>query len=68
MSPSEELFGWFTADVFAPTFLRQSAVLLSGGASFPRVGTAHNITKTRIDFRPGKRFKEMLAGVSFEKE
>ncbi len=30
--------------------------------------TAHNITKTLIGFRPGKRFKEVLANLSFEKE
>jgi predicted histone-like DNA-binding protein len=37
------------------------------GAETAEAVTAHSITKTLIGFRPGKRFKEMLPGLSFEK-
>jgi predicted histone-like DNA-binding protein len=30
--------------------------------------TAHNITKPLTSFRPGKRFKEILDSISYEKE
>ncbi|MDY7042353.1 MAG: HU family DNA-binding protein [Chloroflexota bacterium] len=39
----------------------------SQGADSEEQVTAHNITKTLTSFRPGKRFKETLDNVSYEK-
>lgn len=39
----------------------------SEGADSEEQVTAHNITKILTSFRPGKRFKEVLDNVSYEK-
>ena len=40
----------------------------SQGADVPEEVTARNITDTKVIFTPGKRFKQMLATIEFQKE
>jgi len=40
----------------------------SQGADVPEELTARNITDTKVIFTPGKRFKQMLATIEFQKE
>jgi len=40
----------------------------SEGADLPEDVTARNITGSKVIFKPGKRFKQMLATMEFQKE
>lgn len=40
----------------------------SQGANQPEEVTARNITDTKVIFTPGKRFKQMLGTIEFQKE